>query len=185
MVDFDGRFHSVRTVKRTSLEDRWKIVSPSDPFSAGDLEVPQGAKSIPPLSFLERTAVDVPAPPDHETAPEMSLKQSDFLAHGTLRPGCRALVSGGRAQGYTEECGIRVAAKLKKTEVEKSVADAHAGRAAKRVRLAEGGGDQVAGSAGVRTDLATAAQAASTPPTSSVEPASPSSAAAAPAPAAS
>ena len=47
-------------VKRTSLEDRWKIVSPSDPFSTGDPEVTpaefacaqrgRGAKSIQPLS---------------------------------------------------------------------------------------------------------------------------------------
>ena len=38
-VDFFGRFRFVRTVKRISFEDRCKIVSPSDAFSAGDLEL--------------------------------------------------------------------------------------------------------------------------------------------------
>ena len=39
VVDFDVRFRLVQTVKRTSFEDRWKIASPSDPFSAGGLKV--------------------------------------------------------------------------------------------------------------------------------------------------
>ena len=40
------------------------------------------------------------------------------MAHGTSDhcPGCRALVSGGRAQGHTEECRIRVEGELRKTE---------------------------------------------------------------------
>ena len=38
VVDFDGRFRMVRTVKRASVDDRWKIVSPRDPFSGADLE---------------------------------------------------------------------------------------------------------------------------------------------------
>ena len=69
---------------------------------------------------------------------------------------------------------------LRNTEVGKArlqaaaarVADALAGRAAKSVRSAEG----VAVSAGAQTDLATEAQAASTPPSSVAEPASSSSA---------
>ena len=95
-----------------------------------------------------------------------------FLAHATPDhcPGCRALVSGGRAQGHTEEHGTRVKGQLKKTEVCKArlqaaavrVADAPARRAARRIRFA---GDQVVGSAGVQEDLATEAQAASIAPT--------------------
>ena len=32
VVDFDGTFRVLRTVKRTRFEDRWMIASPSDPF---------------------------------------------------------------------------------------------------------------------------------------------------------
>ena len=73
------------------------------------------------------------------------LKQSDFMAHGTSDrcPGCRALVSGGRAQGHTEECRIRVEGKIRKTEEGKArlraaasrVGDTPTGRALKRVRF--------------------------------------------------
>ena len=40
------------------------------------------------------------------------------MAHGTSDrcPDCRALISGGRAQGHTEECRIRVEGDLRKTE---------------------------------------------------------------------
>ena len=38
VVDFDGRFRMVRTIKRASADDRWKVVSPRDPFSAADLD---------------------------------------------------------------------------------------------------------------------------------------------------
>ena len=38
VVDFDGRFRMVRTIKRANADDRWKVVSPRDPFSAADLE---------------------------------------------------------------------------------------------------------------------------------------------------
>ena len=31
-VDFDGRFRMVRTIKRANADDRWKVVSPRDPF---------------------------------------------------------------------------------------------------------------------------------------------------------
>ena len=59
-------------------------------------------------------------------------------------PGCRALISGGRAQGHTEECRIRVEGELRKTEEGKArlraaasrVGDAPTGRALKRVRFA-------------------------------------------------
>ena len=37
-VDFDGRFRMVWTIKRADADDRWKVVSPRDPFSAADLE---------------------------------------------------------------------------------------------------------------------------------------------------
>ena len=72
--------------------------------------------------------------------------QSDFMAHGTSDrcPGCRALVSGGRAQGHTDECRIRVEGELSKTEEGKArlraaasrVGDALRRRALKRVRFA-------------------------------------------------
>ena len=138
---------------------RWKIASPNNRFSAADLEVTPaeftcstGARCEvnPVAKRFERAPVDVLAPgPDHEPLPSwLYLKQSDFLAHRTSDhcPGCRAPVSGGRAQGHTEESGIRVEEELKKTEVGKvsvqaaavRVADAPTGRAAKRVRLAEG-----------------------------------------------
>ena len=38
VVDFDGRFRMVRTIKRANADDRRKVVSPRDPFSAADLE---------------------------------------------------------------------------------------------------------------------------------------------------
>ena len=38
VVDFDGRFRMVRTVNRANADDRWKVVSPRDIFSAADLE---------------------------------------------------------------------------------------------------------------------------------------------------
>ena len=69
------------------------------------------------------------------------------MAYGTSDrfPGCRALISGGRAQGHTEECRIRVEGELRKTEEGKArlraadsrVGDAPSGRALKRVWFAE------------------------------------------------
>ena len=56
VVDFNGRYRMVRTIKRANADDRWKVVSPSDPFSAADLESTSaeftcsrelGRKSIP------------------------------------------------------------------------------------------------------------------------------------------
>ena len=38
VIDFNGRFLMVRTIKRANADDRWKVVSPRDPFSAADLE---------------------------------------------------------------------------------------------------------------------------------------------------
>ena len=68
----------------------------------------------------------------------MALRTSDHC------PGCRALVSGDRAQGHTEECRIRVEGELRKTEEGKArrraaasrVGDAPTGRALKRFRFA-------------------------------------------------
>ena len=69
------------------------------------------------------------------------------MAHGTSDrcPGCRALISGGRAQGHTEECRNRVEGEIRKTEEGKArlraaasrVRDAPTGRALKRVRFME------------------------------------------------
>ena len=76
-----------------------------------------------------------------------SSREISWHTHGTSDhcPCCRALVSGGRAQGHTEECRIRVEGELRKTEQGKArlcaaasrVGDAPSGRALKRVRFAE------------------------------------------------
>ena len=97
---------------------------------------------------MARHPVDaLPPNPDHDSVPRrLYLEQSDFMAHGTSDrcPGCRALVSGGRAQGHTEECRIRVEGELRKTEEWKArlraaasrAGDTLTGRALKRVRFA-------------------------------------------------
>ena len=134
VVDFDGRFRMVRTVKRASADERWKIVSPRDPFSGADLESTPAEFSCsrrtrgevnPAAQRLERHPVDaLPPDPNHDPVPRrLYLKQSDFMAHGTSdrSPGCRALISGGRAQGHTEECRIRVEGEIRKTEEGKVV----------------------------------------------------------------
>ena len=110
VVDFDGRFRMVRTIKRAHADDRWKVVSPRDPFSGADLEstpaeftCSRGTRGDvnPAAQRLERHRVDaLPPNPDHDPVPRrLYLKQRDFMAHGTSDhcPGCRALVSGGRA----------------------------------------------------------------------------------------
>ena len=38
VVDFDGRFRMVRTIKRANADDRWTVVSKKDPLTAADLE---------------------------------------------------------------------------------------------------------------------------------------------------
>ena len=38
VVDFDGRFRMFQTIKRVNADDRWKVVSPRDPFSAANSE---------------------------------------------------------------------------------------------------------------------------------------------------
>ena len=103
----------------------------------------------PAAQRLGRLPVDaLPPDPDHDPVPRrLFLKQRDFMAHGTSDrcPGCRALVSGGRAQGHTEECRIRVEGELRKTEEGKAhlraaasrVGDAPTGRALERVRFAQ------------------------------------------------
>ena len=82
---------------------------------------------------LERHPVDaLPPASDHDPVPRrLRLKQRDFMAHGTSDrcPGCRALVSGGRAQGHTEECRIRVEGELRKTAEAKARLRAAASRA--------------------------------------------------------
>ena len=158
VVDLDGRFRMVRTIKRANADDRWKVVSPRDPFSAADLESTpaeftcwRGTRGEvnPAAQRLERHPVDV-LPPDPNRDPvsrRLYLKQSDFMAHETADrcPGCKAFVSDGRAQGHTEECRIRVEGDIRKTEEGKArlraaasrVGDAPTGRALKRVRFAE------------------------------------------------
>ena len=157
VVDFDGRFRMVRTIKRANADDSWKVVSPRDPFSVTDLELAPAEFTFsignrgevnPAAQRLERHPVDaLPPDPNHDPVPRrLYLKQSDFMAHGTSDrcPGCRALISGGRAQGHTEEGRIRVEGEIRKTGEGKArlraaasrVGDALTGRALKWVRFA-------------------------------------------------
>ena len=180
VVYFDGRFRMVRTIKRANADDRWKVVSPRDPFSAADLESTPAEFTCSrgtcgevnhPAQHLERHPVDA-LPPDAIRDPvsrRLYLKRRDFMAHGPSDRclGCRASVSGGRAQGYTEECRIRVEGELRKTEEGKArlraaasrVGDAPTGRALKRVRFA---GDRVEDDA--ETPEASSASAPPSPP---------------------
>ena len=133
-----------------------------------------------------------PPNPDHDPVlRRLYLKQRDFMAHGTSDhcPGCRALVSGGRAQGHTEECRIRVEGEPRKTEEGKArlraaasrVGDAPTGCALKRVRFAA---DRVeddtetpeATSASAPSSLPAKAATTTTLPAPSSEPALPASA---------
>ena len=76
VVDFDGRFRLVRTIKRASPDDTWAVVSPRDPLSADDLEMtpaeftcPRGTRGEvnPAAQRLERHPADVlPPNPDHD-----------------------------------------------------------------------------------------------------------------------
>ena len=129
----------VRTIKRASADDKWKVVSQKDPFSAADLEstpaeftCSRGTRGEvnPAAQRLERHPVDaLPPDPDHDPVPRrLFLKQRDFMAHGTSDrcPGCRALVSVG-AQGHTEECRTRVE-ELRRTEEGKARLRAAASR---------------------------------------------------------
>ena len=96
VVDFDGRFRMVRTIKRANADDRWKVVSPRDPFSAADLEsttaeffFSRGTREEVYLAAqrLERHPVDaLPPNPNRDPVPRrLYLKQSDFMAHGDVR----------------------------------------------------------------------------------------------------
>ena len=109
-----------------------------------------GGEVNPAAQRLERHPVDaLPPDPNRDPVPRrLYLKQSKIMAHGTSDrcPGCRALVSGGRAQGHIEECGIRVEGERRKREEGKArlraaasrVGDGLTGRALKRVRFTEG-----------------------------------------------
>ena len=202
VVDFDGRFRKVRTIKRATADDRWKVVSPKDPFSAADPESTPAEFTClggtrgevnPAAQCLERHLVDaLPPDPDHEPVPKrLFLKQRDFMAHGTSDrcPGCRALISGGRAQRHTEECRIRVEGELRKTEEGKArlraaasrVGDTLTGRALKRVRFAENQDDINAEvpeptSESAPSDLPAEAASSSSAPTPSISLALPASA---------
>ena len=92
VVDFDGRFRMVRTIKRANADNIWKVVSPRDLFSAADLESAEftcsrGARGEvnPAAQRLERHPVDaLPPDPNRDPVPRrLFLKQSDFMAHET------------------------------------------------------------------------------------------------------
>ena len=188
-----------RRVSHANADDGWKVVSQKDPFSAADLEstpaeftCSRGTRGKVNLAAqrLERHPVDaLPPNPDHDPVPRrLYLKQRDFMAHGTSDhcPVCRALVSGGRAQGHTEECRIRVEGELRKTEEGKArlraaasrVGDALMERALKRVRFAENRDDDNAEmpgatSASAPSSLPAAAATTNSLPVLSSEPALP------------
>ena len=155
VVDFDGRFRMVRTFKRANADDRWKVVSPRDPFSAADVEVSASRihlfewnsreKSIPVhndwrgIRLMLSRQIHIAI----QFRGRLYLKQWDFMTHGTSGrcPGCRALVSGGGAQGHTEDCQIRVEEDRGRESPsscrsQSSGCDAPTGRALKRVRFA-------------------------------------------------
>ena len=150
----------VRTIKSANADDKMESRVTNASFLAADLESTpteftcsrgtRGGEVNPAAQRLERHPVDaLPPDPNRDPVPRrLYLKQSDIMAHGTSDrcPGCTALVSGGRAQGHTEECGIRVEGERRKREEGKArlraaasrVGDALTGRALKRVRFTEG-----------------------------------------------
>ena len=148
-------------------------MSPKDPFSAADLESTPGEFTCsggtvnPAAQRLERHLVDaLPPDPNRDPVPRrLYVKQT---GRQIAVRGCRALISGGRAQGHTEECRIRVEGEIRKTEEGKArlsvapsrVGDAPTGRALKRVRFAA---DRVEDDA--ETPEATSASAPSSLPT--------------------
>ena len=157
--------HGPNESREPTLTTDGKFCRQKDPFSAADLESTpaeftcsrrtRGEVNLA-AQCLERHPVDaLPPDPDHDRVPRrLYLKQRDFMAHGTSDrcSGFRAPISGGRAQGHTEECRIRVEGELWKTEEGKArlraaasrVGDAPAERASKRVRFAENQDDKKA-----------------------------------------
>ena len=88
-----GGFRMVRTIKRAIADDRWKVVSPRDPFSAADLESTPAEFTCsggtrgevnPAAQRLKRHPVDaLPPNPDHDPVPRrLYLKQRDFRHMG-------------------------------------------------------------------------------------------------------
>ena len=124
VVDFDGRFRMVRTINRADADDRWKVVSPRDPFSA--LIWSQRQLNSHPREELEEKSIllrriwrGIRLMLSHRTQIMTRgcffFKQRDFMAHGTSDrcPGCRALISGGRAQGQHRGMTLRVRGRTK------------------------------------------------------------------------
>ena len=180
VVDFDGRFRMVRTIKRANADDKCKVVSPRDPFSAAHLESTPAEFTCsrgprrelnPAAQRLERHPVDaLPPNPNRDPVPRrLYLKQSDFMAYGDVRSlsKLQSISQWWPCTGHTEECRIRVEGELRKIEEGKArlraaasrVGDAPTGRALKRVRFAA---DRVEGDA--ETPEATSASAPSSLP---------------------
>ena len=149
VMDFDGRFRMVQTIKRANADDRWKVASKRCFLSR------RFGVNVNRIHLFERksgrsqsrsTTIGEADLNRHPIPRRLHLKQCAFMAHGTsdLCPGCRALVSCGGAQGQTEDCRIRVEGELRETEEGKARlrgADSQIGetltrRALKRVRFA-------------------------------------------------
>ena len=166
----------VRTIKRANADDRWKVVSQKDPFSAADLEstppeftCSRGTRGEvnPAAQRLERHPVDaLPPDPDQQSTDQWW-----------------------PCTGHTEECRIRVEGELRKKEEGKArlraaasrVGDAPTGHALKRVRFAENQDDNNAGvpdptSESAPPKVPAGAASSSSAPTPSVDPALPASA---------
>ena len=84
VVDFDGRFRMVQTIKRANADDRWKVVSPRDPFSVADLESTSAdftcsrgnrGEVNPTAQLWERHPVDA-LPPD----PDMTQSRGGYTS---------------------------------------------------------------------------------------------------------
>ena len=107
VMDFDGRFRMVQTIKRASADHRWKVESKRSFLSR------RFGVNVNRIHLFERksgrsrsrsTTIGEADPNRHPIPRRLHLKQCAFMAHGTsdLCPGFRALVNCGGAEGHTE-----------------------------------------------------------------------------------
>ena len=87
VVYFNGRFRMVRTIRRANAEDRWKVVSLRDPYSAAELESTQpnshvrvelGGRSNPPHHVWRGIRLMLfPPDPNHDPVPRRLYLQAE------------------------------------------------------------------------------------------------------------